>query len=545
MFLWTGCKNGSTVKEKEIVKTPEQMDDLVSDNIQAVLLFANTHNGMINDSIRLSQFALVNSFYQQNNYRGVWSKTEKWNAVADSLFRFIKDSRYFGLYPNDYHFRELDSLRMKISRDSLVRMDAIAWTKADLMLSDAFLKTLKDISEGRTVPDSESITLKSNYRDSFFFRNLDNALATGSLRTLFEEVEPANHEYLSLREALKPFVDSMDTQKYLYIDYPYDDTAAFKEQLHQRLLDNGIGVSGPVPDSARLSNDVKIYQARHKLTVDGKAGEGTIESLDANDNEKFKRIAITLDRYKQLPSLPETYVWVNLPEYRLRVWDHDSVVLESKVIIGKPDTRTPVLTSAISNMVIYPNWTIPQSIIRKDILPALKKDPGYLARKGFSLVDYNGDEVNPFAVDWTKYKKGIPWKIVQGSGDDNALGIFKFNFSNPYSVYLHDTNQRYLFSNTKRALSHGCVRVQKWEDLAFFIARKDSLATREGHPLSYNIDSLKTWIADKDRKTVMVKKRLPLYIEYFSCGVKDGSIIFYNDIYNDDRSLAQKYFPNK
>ena len=177
-------------------------------------------------------------------------------------------------------------------------------------------------------------------------------------------------------------------------------------------------------------------------------------------------------------------------------------------------------------------------------MPALKKDPGYLVKKGFSLVDNKGDEVNPYTVDWSKYKKGIPWKIVQGSGDDNALGIFKFNFYNPYSVYLHDTNQRYLFANSNRALSHGCVRVQKWESLAFFIARTDSLATLKGHP-SYNIDSLKTWIANKSRKTVMIKKRLPLFIEYFTCIAKNDGITFYNDIYGDDQALAEKYFAGK
>jgi len=110
---------------------------------------------------------------------------------------------------------------------------------------------------------------------------------------------------------------------------------------------------------------------------------------------------------------------------------------------------------------------------------------------------------------------------------------------------LHDTNQRYLFANANRALSHGCVRVQNWEALAFLIAQNDSLATKEGHPLSYNSDSIKTWIANKSRKTIMIKKRMPLFIEYFTCEVKNGKLFFYNDVYNDDRYLEQKYFANK
>ena len=189
-------------------------------------------------------------------------------------------------------------------------------------------------------------------------------------------------------------------------------------------------------------------------------------------------------------------------------------------------------------MVTYPQWTIPESIIKKEILPALKKDPGYLARKGFNLVDNKGETVDPYTVDWSKYKTGIPWKVVQGSGDDNALGIFKFNFNNPYSVYLHDTNQRYLFQNSERALSHGCVRVQKWQALAYYIARDDSIASADqGKTVSYNVDSIKTWIANKSRKRIMVKKRLPLFIEYFTCEAKNNKIVFYDDIYNEDRSL--------
>ena len=541
-----GCKNRDAVKEKEIVKTPEQMDEQVAVNIKSVLLFASAHNGLINDSIRLSRFQLVNSFYQKNNFQGIWSKKENWKPVADSMFFFIKNSKDYGLYPEDYHFKELDSLRSKIQNDSLVRMDAIAWTKADLMLSDAFMNTLKDLKEGRIVPDSSSIINKQKFIDSFFISNQEKVIASNNISEIFQSVEPDNNNYLALRDALKSFVDSMDTRKFLYIGYPYSDTVKFYKDLHKRLLQSGFGNPAiEMPDSATLSNIVKQYQSKHKLTVDGKPGQGTVGFLNSNDNEKFRRIAITLDRYKQLPELPESYIWVNLPGFYLKVWDHDTVVLQSKVIIGKPSTRTPVLTSAISNLVIYPNWTIPQSIIRKDILPALKIDPGYLYRKGFSLVDYNGETVDPFSIDWSKYKKGIPWKIVQGSGDDNALGIFKFNFNNPYSVYLHDTNQRYLFNNSYRALSHGCVRVQNWQALAFYIARKDSLATREGHTPAYNTDSLKTWIANKDRKTVIVKKRLPLYIEYFTCEEKNNKIVVYNDIYNEDEDLAQKYFANK
>ena len=546
LCCYTACKEKHAVREKEIVTTPGQMDAQVADNIKAVLLFANDNNGKINDYITLSHYALVNHFYEQNNNRSMWSSKESWLPLADSMFYFIGHAKYYGLYPDDYHYKELDTLRTKIANDSLARMDAIAWTKADLMLSDAFMKILKDLKEGRLVADSASMVYKEKYIDSFFVKNLNKAGNANSITAIFSSIEPSTRDYQFLIGALKKFVDSMDTKTYLHIIYPYKDSLAFIKNICKRLLQSGYGDSTiTLPDSTAFIKVLKKYQAAKGLIVDGIAGPGVVKSLNANDNEKFKHIAITLDRYKLLPALPETYIWVNIPGFNLKVWDHDTIVLESKVIVGKPSTRTPVFSSAITDMVTYPQWTIPASIIRKDILPQLKKDPGYLYRKGFSLVDSKGETVNPYTVNWSNYTKGIPWKVVQGSGDDNALGVLKFNFSNPFSVYLHDTNQRYLFKNSNRALSHGCVRVENWQALAFYIARLDSIALKEGQIMAYNADSIKNWILNKSRKRIMVKRKLPLYIEYFTCEAKNNRIIFYDDIYNNDKYLAQKYFANK
>ncbi|HEV8080140.1 MAG TPA: L,D-transpeptidase family protein, partial [Chitinophagaceae bacterium] len=295
-----------------------------------------------------------------------------------------------------------------------------------------------------------------------------------------------------------------------------------------------------------IAGSIKRFQKYKGIKVDGKINSILIKGLNAGDAERFKRIAINIDRYKHLPNrLPEKFIWVNLPAYYLRLIDHDTTVFESKVIIGKPTTRTPKLNSEITDMVTYPQWTIPNSIIKKDILPAMKRNAGYLARKGFHLVDLKGETIDPYSVNWEKYTKGIPYKIVQGSGDDNALGILKFNFNNPYSVYLHDTNQRYLFKNTARALSHGCVRVQDWEKLAFYIAGNDSINQKPGNTLAYTVDSIKNWLANKERRRIIVKNRIPLSIQYFTCEGKNGKIIFYDDIYGEDKTLIEKYFAGK
>jgi murein L,D-transpeptidase YcbB/YkuD len=185
---------------------------------------------------------------------------------------------------------------------------------------------------------------------------------------------------------------------------------------------------------------------------------------------------------------------------------------------------------------------MPESIIVKEVLPGVKKDTAYFRKKGYSLIDAAGNEVDPQTVDWKKYRKGIPYKVVQGSGDDNALGVLKFNFSNKYAVYLHDTNQRYLFGQTTRSLSHGCVRVQEWQKLAYAILHYDDTDSLK---ISVKEDSLNSWLSQKVKRTLPIRNRLPVYIRYFTCEGKDNGIVFYDDMYGEDKLLREKYFANK
>jgi murein L,D-transpeptidase YcbB/YkuD len=220
-------------------------------------------------------------------------------------------------------------------------------------------------------------------------------------------------------------------------------------------------------------------------------------------------------------------------------------MLESKIICGKPNTRTPLLTSEISTLITYPQWTVPASIIEKEILPGVKRDSDYFAKKGFSLVDKEGEEVDPHTVEWWRYKKGIPYKVVQGSGDENALGVLKFSFPNKYAVYLHDTNQRYLFAKSSRSLSHGCVRVQNWEKLAYSMVRYDNKESLEKRPSSTE-DSLTTWLKRKEKHSIIVRNRLPVYIRYFTCEADNtGKLLFYDDMYGEDKLLRDRYFAGK
>jgi len=547
------CNNGEKRPvEKKIVDDPKEMDEMTRESIRETLDFAIKNNGKIDDTVRLNLAAIVNDFYTAHDNLPVWSSKESWQPLADSLFQYILHAEEEGLFPADYHLEKLQTLKNKLDTDSLKRMDAVLWTKADLMLTDALLHIIKDLKYGRLQPDSITINKDSLQAGDFLVKNLDKLLNTKNFSNVLQAVQPVHKGYWELKNGIRSFLDSMDKRVYTYVTYPYKkgntkDSLFFIKILQKRLFEGGtMFFMDKLPDSTQLNTAIQKYQKQKGFKPDGKISAAVIKSLNTSDLEKFKRIAITLDRYKQLPEqMPEKYIWVNLPGYYLWVVDHDTIALQSKVICGKTETRTPLLNSEITDMVTYPTWTVPTSIIAKQYLPKLKVNPNYLNKLGLKLVSNKGETIDPNTVNWSKYTKGIPYKVMQNSGDDNALGIFKFNFNNPYAVYLHDTNQRYLFKNAVRNLSHGCVRVQEWEKLAFYIARNDSMSIENPVNLKYTTDSIKNWIAAKQHRRIDVKARLPIYIRYFSCEVNNGKIKFYDDMYGDDKLMRERYFADK
>ena len=546
------CNGSETPKDKSIVSDPSQMDEKNREYIKSVLSFAFSNEGKVDDSIRLKMPVLVDNYYSVTDYQPTWSSSEKWRPLADSLYHFIEKAEWQGLFPADYHFKNLKAVKQQLDGDSLKRMDAALWAKADLMLTDGFMRIVRDLKLGRLQPDSLTLKKDTSLVDNFYSNTLKTLIEKGKFTELLNSLQPNYKAYWELKKGIPRFLDSMDKRTYTYVVFPFKrndpkDSSFFIKTLQKRLAESScIEFTNRMPDSAQLSNAIKKFQQMKGLKADGLFGPELIKTLNISDVERFKRVAITLDRYKQMPAtMPEQYIWVNLPGFYLFVVDADTIALESKIICGKPETRTPLLNSKITDMVTYPTWTVPTSIIAKSYLPRLKHNPNYLSRLGLKLVNGKGEYVDPGSVNWSKYSRGIPFKVMQNSGDNNALGVMKFNFNNPYAVYLHDTNQRYLFKKGSRALSHGCVRVQEWEKLAFFIARNDSLSRTQRDTLRYNTDSIRNWISKKQRHRIDVKKQIPLYIRYFSCEGKDGRIIFYDDIYGEDRVLREKYFANK
>ncbi|MEP6747086.1 MAG: L,D-transpeptidase family protein [Bacteroidota bacterium] len=549
LFFIVGCLlscNNTEQKPPEVVvvKIPEKIDEKIAELLPAIVQYVIQNNGKLNDSVVLLHADLVNKIYTAGNFRPIWSSDEKWNPIADSLYALIRGAKLYGLFPSDYNAPSLTNIHNGMASDSLHKKNAALWTRADIMFTDAYISMARDLGAGRMARDSVTLRSDSLMRsDTFLLKNFQDAIAQKNIRGSLEQLEPKLRGYTDLKAGIQHFLDSADFKPATYVVYPNKDSSALMKQVAVRLAE--LGLTMPAGDSSSLKDLIKKYQKQHGIPVTGKIGEKTVGSLNNTDWQKFKRIAVNLDRYKLLPdTLPHQFIWVNLPGFYLQLWNDDTLVLESKIVVGKPLTRTPLLTSKITDMVTYPQWTIPESIIVKEVLPGLKKDTNYLKKKGFSLINQKGDEVYASSVKWAKYTKGIPYKVVQGSGDDNALGILKFNFNNKYAVYLHDTNQRYFFDRTFRALSHGCVRVQKWDKLAHFIINNDSLNAAP-NVTTFKSDSLKAYLKRKEKHTILVRTKLPVFIRYFGCTGIHGNVKFYDDIYGEDKMLSDRYFANK
>ena len=540
------CKNGKKEpKAVDVVESPEKIDKSVNENIAELMAFATEKNGKLDDTLSVNYLKALNDFYATRDNMPFWSSKENWQPYTQTILSFLDTSAYQGLLKEAYSYTEIVQTKSALDSSAENRKDAVRWAKADILLTAAFIGIVQDLKQGRLISDSQKFANKpANYRS--LFQPAFKAAEDGKAIHFFEKLQPGLADYVALRSSIKSFADSMDTKEYTYLIYPYKDSMQFLRNLKKRFAESGIAVPKGNFDSVSLANSIAAYQKKRKIRVDSTVTTTLVRSLNYNDMEKLKRIFITLDKYKALPEkLPAKYIWVNIPSFYLRVFENDTVKILSRVIVGTPGTPTPQLYSQISDMVLNPTWTVPASIIKKEMLPGLKRNPNYLARRGLYLLNIKGERVDPYSVDWSKYTNGIPYRVQQGSGDNNALGVIKFNFKNSHQVYLHDTNVRRLFKNSNRSLSHGCVRVQEWQALSNFIAINDSLNLKPADTLRYTRDSINTWLAEGGYRMVPVTNQIPLYIKYFTCEGKDGKMVFHDDIYGEDRRLRERFFSIK
>ena len=250
---------------------------------------------------------------------------------------------------------------------------------------------------------------------------------------------------------------------------------------------------------------------------------------------RYEQVAVNLERWRW-EALPDSeYVLINLPAYELQVIAHNSVQRRHHVIVGKPQTPTPTLSSNISYFTLAPNWHVPHSIATEEMLPRIKADARYFALNNLALYDDRGRLLDPYSINWVRVTaQQFPYTIRQSAGCENALGNIVFRFANPYSVYLHDTPERQFFAQPQRALSHGCIRLESPLQLAAYLLR------REAHPVQLPNEAA---CARQPRpRDVRLHHPLALHIRYATCVAERGQLHFYADIYHRDEAVRLALF---
>ncbi|RBL92332.1 L,D-transpeptidase family protein [Chitinophaga flava] len=523
-------------QKKQIVANIRQLDEVIRESITERLNAIQDNDGLMEDSLPAFRTAAIRDFYKEKDNAGRWSHDGVANPAAATMLAAIRQADEVGLLPAHYHEPALNAAFEQFSKDPAAKKDAALWARVDVMLSDAFMRMASDLRFGAAPRDSVTLKADSLFTDVELTAKLKQALEQNDVAELLHGLEPTHAGYLALKEGIHSFKEKYASYHWDTLPLNYTDTAAFRLQVINRLVQSGhLDTAGKVLDSTLLKTGVKAFQKEFNIYPDGVAGKRTVMAMNRSVRDWVMQAGLNLDRWRKLPdTMPNQYIMVNLPGYTLRVVDSGEVRLESRVIVGTPRTRTPILNSYMTNFMLYPYWRVPYSIVFKEMLPAIKKNVGYLASKNLEVIDAAGNTVDPSTIDWSKLSKGhFPYVLRQMDGLDNSLGIMKFNFRNKYSVYLHDTNNRGLFKNAMRAMSHGCVRVQQWDSLAEYLISSPDTA-------NHRIDSVRAWIVREEKRQVDLSKRVPIYFRYFTAEGKEGTLVFYDDIYGEDKVVRRQ-----
>jgi murein L,D-transpeptidase YcbB/YkuD len=278
-----------------------------------------------------------------------------------------------------------------------------------------------------------------------------------------------------------------------------------------------------------IEEAVKRFQKRHRLDIDGKVGPKTVESLNVPVQARIDQIRCSLERIRWIfRDVPDDFVVADIAGFRLYLFQDREEVWKTRIQVGKPYHATPVFKDKMTYLVLNPTWTVPPGILRKETLPAIRRDPDYLKKKNMSVIRSDGSVVDPSTVDF--HAKRFPYGIRQEPGPNNALGRVKFIFPNPYFVYFHDTPSKSLFDQSARAFSHGCIRTQNPLHLA------ELLLADQGWDRA-RIDKV---IDSGKMTTVTLEEPLTVFLLYWTAQVRpDGTVEFREDIYHRDGRIIK------
>jgi L,D-transpeptidase YcbB len=453
------------------------------------------------------------AFYQDRRYEPVWIGKEKWTPQAQRILSTFARANEEGLTASDYTAPVISPL------STIEPQKALA--EADMRLSALALMYAADARGGRLEPARLSSMLTPVLeipRAADLLGTLNQAPDAGEALLAYH---PPHEGYKRLKQKLSelrsnnPRLPTVRLPQGAPLRIGMKDARVALIRTHFQLPLFDQPENNHIYDE-RVALAVSGFQKEKGLPATGILNRITVEALSGkNAPRQESDILANMERWRWLPrDMGSRHIFVNLPEYKLRVFAGGEVVHQTRVIIGKPETPTPVFSDKMEHLIVNPSWYVPPSILKKEFLPQLANDPGYAERRGFQVL---------------RNKSGQAVGVRQPPGERNALGNIKFIFPNNHAVYLHDTPSRNLFASETRAFSHGCVRVDKPFALAEVIMG--------GGVKGWSEKRLRTMVGSGERH-IKVEPNLPVHLSYFTMSVNEnGSIVNHGDLYGYHRRV--------
>lgn len=485
---------------------------------------------------------LLRRLYAARDNRPHWVTTHGPGPEARTLLHTLRASRADGLNPDHYHLQALERL---ISENFAALPPGTRdrrLASLELLLSDAFVVLARDQRDGRVDPLTYEPRPVPSDPDGAPAAELAEVLGGASPTSALRRLAPARDGYAGLRQALASYraieADGGLSGIRAGATLSRGDRGPRVAELAARLAQTGDlpgYTTGDDSYDAAVRAAVVRFQARHGLQADGVVGPATLAVLNAPARAWIDKLRVNLERVRWLPSkAAATRLVVNIADFRTTLYVDDHPVLSERVVVGRRYRQTPEFRGEIRYLVVNPAWEIPRSIATETILPAVKHDPGYLARHGYEVLQGWGvreKRVDPATVRWRRISPAhLPYHFRKMPGPTNPLGRVEFVFPNPYDVYMHDTPERWLFDSRKRTFSHGCIRVEHAMRLAAELLRLDGRQRPGLELIRAASDGQPRWIGLRDP--------IPIAIVYRTAWATDSGVIqFRPDVYGRDARL--------